>query len=311
MVRPLRPDYTNTYHHVVIRGIDGLPIFGSSQKRDQFLGYLKDSRTTYDLRLYAFGFMDNHWHAFVRRAGSSMARYFQAVKSRYTIWYNKVHDRTGTLYDDRYFSSIIEADSYFKMVWTYVQTQGVKAGIYKRPEEDPGSTAGLYLNGDDRYDWIDWEEALEHLGVPIEGLDASTLQLGQQSEELPVRRERDQQFIASDEYIEKYMQIRKETVRESPRKESPLEWDTLLRGMQIISGYSPEEILQPSKVREHHRVRAGLAYACRRYGHQSTAEIADRLGVTDATVSRMIKKVVKQTPEIQKEWDVWAQNRNF
>ncbi|MFB6346403.1 MAG: transposase [bacterium] len=149
MARVHRPDYEGTYHHVVIRGVDGLPIFDTDTKRKTFLNMIQDTRRTHDIQLFAFGFLNNHWHGFLRRAQRAMSRFVQTVKSRYTVWYNNEYGRTGTLYDGRYHSSIVESDSYFQMVWHYVQTQGVKAGLYEDPVEDPGSTARLYAGEDD------------------------------------------------------------------------------------------------------------------------------------------------------------------
>lgn len=313
MVRPLRPDYVNTYHHVVVRGVDGLPIFDTPEKRAKFLRIIRETRKTHDLKIYAFGFMDNHWHAFVRRVGIAMARFFQTVKSRYTVWYNKEYGRTGTLYDGRYFSSIVEAESYFQMLWHYVQNQGVKAGMYAKAEEDPGSTAGWYGGVSEEYGWIDWREALETLNIPEDTL-GGTLALKMQDmtspSELPRRRERDQYFIASDRYVEKYMQIRKKKVRSGAREESPLTWETLLEGFNELFESDSETILRPTKDRRMARQRAGLAYAARRYGHKSTKEIATKLGVSNATVSRMIKRVRGKHPSIKVRWDQWMKTQN-
>jgi len=302
VARPLRPDYTDTFHHVVIRGVDGLPIFDGDGKRVQFLSYLKEARRSYDIRLYAFGFLPNHWHGFMRRGHGSMARYFQTVKSRYAVWYNRTYSRTGGLYDGRYFSSIVEAESYFQKVWSYVQNQGIAAGLYNSPEEDPGSTAGLYAGKDDQYDWIDWEEALEFLDIPVGEISVHQLKASNPSDDLPIRRERDQRFIAEDDFIETYMQIRKGQVRESQRDETPLTWETLLKVTKEKSEFSVNEILKESKQRDRHRIRCGLAYAARRYGHKSTKEIAEKLNVSPATVSRMVKKATQKWPEIKYDW---------
>ncbi len=311
MVRSLRPDFVNTYHHVVIRGVDGLPLFDTPEKRQKFLEIIRETRQSHDLKIYAFGFMDDHWHALVRRVGIEMSRFFQTVKARYTIWYNKRYGRTGTAYDGRYFSSIVEVDSYFQMVWHYVQNQGVKAGIYQTAVEDPGSTAGLYAGLSDEYDWIDWREALKIMNLPVE---QSVCKLAEQMnkmespEKLPVRCQRQQHFIASDQYVEKYMQIRKKKVRSGQREESPVSWSKLLQGVRQLYGYEVELVLKPTKKRKLVDVRAGLAYAARRYGHKSTTEISLKLGVSTATVSRMIRKTIEQLKKIRMEWDLWIQS---
>ncbi len=313
VVRPLRPDFTNTYHHVVVRGLNSLPIFDSQRKRETFLTIIQQTRQTHDLRMYAFGFLDNHWHVFVRRVDIPMARFFQTVKSRYTTWYNNQFDRKGTLYDGRYFSSIVEAEAYFHTVWRYVQHQGVQAGLYNRAEEDPGSTAGLYAGVDGSYGWIDWQEALRTLDVPVSGIGpelGNWIREQKERDRLPVRRVRDQSFVATDEYVEKYMQIRKSEVRKKDREATPLSWEQLHEGVEDLFGVSRDRITRSTKKRDLHRVRAGLAYAGRRYGHRSTGEIAEHLNVSDTTVSRMIRKVQENMPEVKQRWDQWIEIGN-
>lgn len=309
MARPLRPDYTDTYHHVVIRGVNGLPIFDVRKKRNQFLDYLREEREDHDLRVYAFGFLSNHWHVFVRRVEQSLSKFFQNVKSRYTRWYNQKYHREGTLYGSRFYSALVDSESYFQRVWLYVQRQGVAAGLYNRSEEDPGSTAGLYAGVHDEYDWIDWEEALETLDVPTNTLRLDVRQFADKDadEDLPIRRERDQNFVADDAFIEKYMQIRRSEVREKDRHESPVSWETLYAIVRRHFGLKSPEIRKPTKKQPVNRYRAGLAYAARKYGHKSCAEVADELNVTDSTVSRMVEKVQNKFDDLRSRWDRWMQ----
>ncbi len=100
-------------------------------------------------------FLNNHWHAFVRRVKQPLSDFFQVVKSQYLKWYNRKEDWSGTLYGGRYYSALLVKESYFQRVWVYVQHQGVETGLYERPEEDPGSIARLYSGMDRRYNWID------------------------------------------------------------------------------------------------------------------------------------------------------------
>ncbi len=306
MARPFRADYTNTFHHVVIRGLDGLSIFDKPEKRNKFLKIIIESRKKHDLKIYAFGFLNTHWHGFVRRRDITMSRFFQAVKSRYANWYNKKYSRTGPLYDGRYFSSIVESDSYFSMVWSYVQNQGVKAGLYKNPVHDPGSTAGLYAGVHNDYEWIDWKEAIGILDIPINnGNRKMEKWLEEQAfpEKLPKRKKRNQYFIASDKYIEKYMQIRKHEVRKRSRSKTPVNWDMLLKGAEVLHDCKPEVVLKPSKRPRIHSCRAGIAYAAHRYGHKTIGEISKKLNFSDATVSRMIHKIIRNNSNISILWD--------
>lgn len=305
MVRPKRPDFYHSYHHIVIRGVDGLPIFDSPKKRCKFIELMKDLRIDHDLSIYAIGFLDNHVHLFVRRNNHSMARFFQRLKETYTQWYNSEYKRTGTLYDGRYFSNLVDQDRYFHAVWLYVHHQSVSVGLYDDPLDDPWNTARCYKENGTRFDWIDWEEALELL--PIKSDFSEVLECKKEvqrwlADGLPIERHREQDFIASDEFIEKYMQIRKAETRQAKRKESPLKWNTL---MHVASDYfklPPELMLENSKKRRINKIRCLLAWAGRAFCHLSVSDLADQLNVGESTISEMIKRARNKYVEELEQW---------
>ena len=155
MPRLPRPDYTHTYHHVVVRGVDGLPIFDQAGKKQRYIDLMKDARETHDISVYAIAFLDNHVHQFIRRNRQSMGLFYRRVNGRYGSWYNQTHKRTGALYDGRYFSTLVDSEAYFQAVWRYVHHQGVKAGLHKTVEADPWSSGGMYLGTSKRFAWSD------------------------------------------------------------------------------------------------------------------------------------------------------------
>lgn len=308
MARRPRPDYTHTYHHVVVRGVDGLAIFDSDGKKQHYVDLMKDVHASHDLSVYALGFLHNHVHHFVRRNEQKMGQFYRRLNGRYSQWYNRRFDRTGTLYDGRYFSVLVDSDAYFHSLWRYVHHQGVRAGLYDRPEQDPWSSAGIYRGTSGRFDWIDWEEAVETLGVSSEAavsalLDRTGRDQSWWEDGPPYRLERGQRFLGDREFVERHMQIRRERVRRSPRRESPYPWSTLIEVARDLSGLQEAELLEPSQKSPRVRHRSGLAYAARRYGHRALKEIADRLSVTPGGVSRMIRRVKEKDPDLQEAWD--------
>ncbi|MFB6346402.1 MAG: hypothetical protein ABEK50_11630 [bacterium] len=129
-------------------------------------------------------------------------------------------------------------------------------------------------------------------------------------EELPERRERDQRFVATDEFVEQYMQIRKGNVRKDDREESPVSFGRLMKIIEEKIDHDRHILKKPTKKRDLNRHRAGLAYAARRYGHGSTAAIAEWLNVSDTTISRMVRKVNNEYENLKKKWDQWIQTGN-
>ncbi|GEM_PF-7091602 len=311
MPRLSRPDYENTYHHVIVRGVDGLPIFDTAAKKNKYIKILREARESHDISIYAICFVDSHVHFFLRRNKQSMGIFFRRVNGQYGTWYNKRFKRTGALYDARYYSTLVDADAYFNAVWRYVHYQNVEAGLYELAEEDPWSSAKIYLGHESPLSWIDWEEAVQKLGVGTEEalkkvLDAKGKETEWYGKEnFPYELYRGQKFLAGEAFIEKYMQIRKSEVRQQPREreETPISWENLLKFARKLSGFSVEKLLEPSKSPERVRHRDGLAYAGRKYGHLTVSELADKLGVTSSTVSKMIQRLTDQDETLKNKWD--------
>jgi hypothetical protein len=61
MARPLRITYEGAVHHVTMRGNDRRNIFLTNWDREHFLTKLAESVRLYDIRLYLFCQMTNHW----------------------------------------------------------------------------------------------------------------------------------------------------------------------------------------------------------------------------------------------------------
>lgn len=309
MPRLPRPDYEHTYHHVVVRGVDGLPIFDSHKKKQRYVDLMVDVRESHDLSVYAVGFVSNHVHQFIRRNNQSMGVFYRRVNGRYARWYNWSYKRTGSLYDRRYYSTLVDSEAYFQAMWRYVHHQGVKAGLHETVSEDPWSSAGIYLGTSERFSWIDWREALDELDVRS-GEDGSRI-IGRKGAERawyeedqdPYEIHRDQRFLAREPYLEKFMQIRKHRVRQGTREETPVSWDTLVKVAQRLSGMSGDRLLEPSQESERVKHRSGLAYAGRRFGHLSLSEIADHLAVSQAAASIMIKRVKERYDDLRRRWN--------
>lgn len=308
MPRHPRPDYHHTYHHVVVRGVDGLAIFNTDQKKERYSTLMKDVHESHDLSVYAIGFLDNHVHQFIRRNQDEMGKFYRRVNGRFSQWYNHTFDRTGTLYDGRYFSVLVDSDAYFHSLWRYVHHQGVQAGLYQRPEEDPWNSAGVYLGTSTHFNWIDWKEAVETLGVDTGDPLKETLQKeGEETawyvDDPPYQLIRGQRFLGDDQFVEQFMQIRKEEVRDSGRSQSPYRWATLIETARTLSTLSEDKLLEPSQSPDRVKHRSGLAYAGRRFGHMTLAQIAEKLSVSSAAVSQMITRVKTRHPDLQDEWE--------
>jgi len=65
-----------------------------------------------------------------------VSEYMKAVKQRFSIWYNRNHDRYGTLWADRFKSVLVEGEGNpLQTMAAYIDLNPVRAGIVKDPKD--------------------------------------------------------------------------------------------------------------------------------------------------------------------------------
>jgi len=68
--------------------------------------------------------------------------FMQSFKRRFSQWYNKTYSRTGTLWEGRFKSVIVEDGFAARMISSYIDLNPVRAGMVKQPEDYRWSSYG-------------------------------------------------------------------------------------------------------------------------------------------------------------------------
>ncbi len=138
-------------HHVVQRGNNGQAIFLSDQDRLQMLDLLESQALLCEVAVHAYVLMDNHFHLLLTpRTADGLSRLMQAIGRRYVRYFNDRHGRTGTLWEGRYKSTLIEAETYLLACMAYIDLNPVRAGLVGQARDYPWSSHAHYagLRGD-------------------------------------------------------------------------------------------------------------------------------------------------------------------
>ena len=136
MPSPRRLHLPEVPQHVVQRGHSrGLCFIGEAD----YLEYLRRLATAskkYAVAIHAYVLMTNHVHLLVTaQSESGIPRLMQSVGAGYVRSFNRRHGRSGTLWESRYFTSLVGTDAYFWNCHQYVELNPVRAGIVDRPCE--------------------------------------------------------------------------------------------------------------------------------------------------------------------------------
>ncbi len=79
---------------------------------------------------------------------------------------NKKYKRTGTLWEGRHRSSLVQTEKYLLTCYQYIELNPVRAGMVASPEEYQWSSHGSNAWGDES--WIDAHEEYLKLGEDLE-----------------------------------------------------------------------------------------------------------------------------------------------
>jgi putative transposase len=127
--------------HVVQRGNDRQPIFHADADRQQYLGLLHLLAQDKHVAIHAYVLMTNHVHLLLTppEAGNLSAM-MKALAGRYAGWFNAKYGRSGTLWEGRFRSSLVQADAHFLACMRYIELNPVRAGIVTTPDAYPWSS---------------------------------------------------------------------------------------------------------------------------------------------------------------------------
>jgi len=146
MARQPRLDLPGVPQHIVQRGNNRLPCFLDDTDRARYLQLLREALLATDCRLHAYVLMDNHVQLLATPPETgAAARLMQKLGRQYVGQFNARHRRTGTLWEGRYRSTVIQADQHLLQCMAYMDLNPVRAGLATPPLEYPWSSHGHYI----------------------------------------------------------------------------------------------------------------------------------------------------------------------
>lgn len=139
---------SNGFYHVIVRGINKLPILATDQEKNYFLKALRRMGKDGEYSIHAYCLMNNHAHLLIKTGCMALAKSMKRIAVSFVYYYNKLHNRSGPLLDNRYKSVVIEDEGQLMVCARYIHNNPVKAGIVSKPEAYPWSSYGYYLGVD-------------------------------------------------------------------------------------------------------------------------------------------------------------------
>ena len=128
-------------HHIIQRGNNRQAIFMDAADFEFMLDLLTEQSKKFQVAVHAYVLMSNHFHLLATPdTVDGLPLMMQSVGRSYVRYFNHRHGRTGTLWEGRYRSTIVQSERYLLACMAYIDLNPVRAGMVAQPADYPWSS---------------------------------------------------------------------------------------------------------------------------------------------------------------------------
>jgi putative transposase len=152
MARKPREVYPGATYHVTSRCHNRQNWLKLKIFKTIFMGCIRRAQAKYDFKLIHFVIMNNHFHLIIqtKKNCASISKIMQFTKGTFAQKYNKMMGQTGSFWNERFKSSIIEKGDrpwqYFIYAILYISYNPVKSGQVSDPRDYYYSSFRFYVD---------------------------------------------------------------------------------------------------------------------------------------------------------------------
>lgn len=158
----------NTLYHIVSRGNNQRRIFRSSRDYKKFLKILEEVKKQFPFFLYSYNLLSNHYHLEIETLDIPISVIIHRLNFLYATYFHHRYCTSGHLFQDRFYCSLIDKQTYFWEASRYIDLNAVRAGLVKKPEHYRWSSYSVYLQSNYAGNLIDRNRFLEYGGEELE-----------------------------------------------------------------------------------------------------------------------------------------------
>lgn len=120
--------------HIVQRGHNREPCFYSEDDYHSYLHWLGKALAETGCALHAYVLMTNHVHLLLTpKKAAAVSQLVISLGRRYVQYINRTYRRSGTLWDSRYKSSLVQVEAYLLTCQRYIELNPVRAAMVEDP----------------------------------------------------------------------------------------------------------------------------------------------------------------------------------
>ena len=109
-------------YHILLNCLDNMNVFQKDEDKEFFLDLVLQYSKNYDIKIHSYS-LTNDSFAFVATSESieSLPKFMQSLGRLYVSYFNKKYERSGTLWQGRYKSSLVESQRYLFDVMSFIE----------------------------------------------------------------------------------------------------------------------------------------------------------------------------------------------
>lgn len=323
MPRQARLDIPGALHHIMVRGINKANIFKDDEDKTRFLERLGQNVTEGKCTVYAWVLMSNHVHILFKSGKEGISSVMRRLLTWYAQYYNRRHQRSGHLFENRYKSILCEEDTYLLALVRYIHLNPLRAKMVKTLEElDSYRWSGHRdIVAKSKKAWMDGDYILSQFGSTRskglhayrsfmgEGVDRGEGEVltggglirsqGGWSQVVALRRrgqkeEFDERILGGGDFVGRVLkEVEDRQLRQLKNRRGGRTIQTIIKEECRKGEISAAELMGGSKRRRVSTVRSLVAIRSRDELGLSSAEIARHTGVNTSSISRAIERIEK------------------
>jgi putative transposase len=127
--------------HIIQRGNNRQVCFGGDEDCSAYAHWLAECSRRFRVAIHAWVFMTNHVHLLVTpETDEGVSQMMQTLGRHYVRYFNHTYRRTGTLWEGRFKSCVVDAEDFVLLCQRYIELNPVRAGMVSDPADYPWSS---------------------------------------------------------------------------------------------------------------------------------------------------------------------------
>lgn len=122
--------------HIIHRGVNRAAVFMDEDDFSRYRNLLNEALQAQEIALHAYVLMTNHVHLLLTPpAQGRLSIAMRELGQRYVPAFNRKHRRTGTLWEGRFKSCLVDSERYLLTVHRYIELNPIRAAMTALAEE--------------------------------------------------------------------------------------------------------------------------------------------------------------------------------